>query len=271
MKRKLMIKLISVAVVIWIMPQVSSHSLTAKRLRLAAHNEVRAEQDWPEQESVDRSYQLAPGARVEVSMIYGPVDIETGDTDTAEVHIIRYARTREDLASRKIAVKHTSTSLVIRGEQDRSEGPAKVRHRVLLKIPRRVELLVQKVNARVNVGEIDGTVRLSRINGAVKVARAEGYSEVSQVNGSLSMTLVRLVPRGVLVEHVNGAVDLRFAGELNADLTVTEFNGGVSTDVPNAAVLEKLDRTIFRARIGAGGIPISISDVNGGVRLSPAG
>ena len=164
---------------------VSKNALTG------AESKAPMEQDFPEQDEIHQIYPLLPGARVEVSIIYGPVDIETVDTTVAEVHIIRSARTREDLSSRKIDIEHTSTSLVIQGERDRSEGPAKVRHRMLLKVPRRVDLSVQMVNARVNVGEVDGTVRLSRINGAVKVAQTLAHAEVSQINGSLTITIKR--------------------------------------------------------------------------------
>jgi hypothetical protein len=232
---------------------------------------AQTDQTFPERDEIHQSYQLLPGARVEVSVIYGLVDIETSDTNMAEVNIIRSARSREDLSSRKIDIEHTPTGLVIRGERDRSEGPATVRHRVLLKIPRRVELSVQTINARVNVGEINGPVRLSRINGAVKVAQAVAYAEASNINGSLTMTIAGLSNKGIRADDINGGIELRFADELNADLLITEFNGAVTPDVANVSVLEKTARTIFRARIGAGGIPISINDVNGSVRLKRAG
>src|SRR5947209_18621007 len=120
MKRRLMIKFVSAALVLLALPHVSAHVSSASRLATAIQEEGGAEQDWPKQERIDRSYRLSPGARVEASMIYGPVDIETGYTDLAEVHIVRYAQASEDLASRKISVEQTATGLVIRGKEDRS-------------------------------------------------------------------------------------------------------------------------------------------------------
>ncbi len=272
MKRKLMIKRLSAVLAFIILPQVDACGRAAVISARATEPQAsESAQDWPEQERIDRTYQLSPGACVVVSMIYGPVDIVTGDAGAAEVHIVRYARSRDDLSSRKISVEQTAGGLVVSGEQDHSEGPAKVRHRVLLKIPRRVELSVEKVNARLNVGEIDGPIRLSRINGAVKVARATTFSEISRINGSLTMTIAGLSKEGTRADDINGAIELRFADELNADLLVTEFNGAVTLDVANVSVLEKTPRTVFRARIGSGGSPISINDVNGSVRLTRAG
>jgi DUF4097 and DUF4098 domain-containing protein YvlB len=249
--------------------QITAGALDSKKVFTCEEPKAQQNQDFPERDEFRKSYQLLPGARVEVSVIYGVVDIETAETNVAEIHIVRLARSRQDFSSRKIDIEHTSTSLVVRGEQDRSDGPARVRHQVLLRLPRRVELSVQRINGRVIVGEIDGTVQFSRINGAVKVAQAVASADVTSINGSVTLTIAGL-REGIRASDINGAIELRFPDNLNADLVVTNFNGGVSTDVANVAALEKTPRTIFRARIGTGGIPISINDVNGGVRLARA-
>ena len=49
--------------------------------------------EFKERDEVTRTYQLPPGADVEVSSIRGAVEIFTADTATAEVQIIRTART----------------------------------------------------------------------------------------------------------------------------------------------------------------------------------
>ena len=57
--------------------------------------------DFPERDEINQTYKLAPGARVEVSSIRGPVVIVNGDSATAEVQIIRSARKRAERYSRK--------------------------------------------------------------------------------------------------------------------------------------------------------------------------
>jgi DUF4097 and DUF4098 domain-containing protein YvlB len=240
----------------------------ASAYRLA---ERQSSQDWSEQDRIDQTYRLAAGTHIELSTIYGPVDVETSDSDSAEVHIVRYARSREDLTSRKISIELTAKGLAIRGEKDHSEEPMKVRHRVIMRVPRNVDLSAERINGHLNVGEVNGTVSIHRINGAVRVDRAGGHADVSQVNGSLQMTLAQLVPQGLDIKRINGTVNLRFAADLNADLAVAEFNGAVNVNMPNTSILHKVQRQAFRARIGSGGPPISISDVNGSVRLDPAG
>ena len=62
------------------------------------HSRDRGEdRDFSERDEVNQTYELAAGARVEVSGINGAVDIETASGSTAEVHIVRSARSREDL------------------------------------------------------------------------------------------------------------------------------------------------------------------------------
>src|SRR5215468_9410589 len=67
-------------------------------------------------EEIRREYKLSPGASVEVSNINGPVEIETADTDKAEVHIVRSARTQKDFSDRQMIIEQTSAGLVVRGD-----------------------------------------------------------------------------------------------------------------------------------------------------------
>jgi hypothetical protein len=228
------------------------------------------DRDYSERDEIKQSYELSPGARVEVRGINGTVDIETGSS-AAEVHIIRSARTREELNYRRIIVEHTANSLIIRPEKENERGDRNVRQRVMLRLPRQVDLAVSGVNGRTNVGEIDGPVRLSGINGAVEVGQAVGYSDISGINGRVRINIARLSERGIQVSGVNGGVELRFAEDLNADLDVSGINGSVNTDMSNVTVIGKFSRQNFRAKIGAGGTPITVKGVNGSVRLSRVG
>lgn len=271
MINKTTIKLLFVTAALLFASQTTNYAQNNKNTALDAKQKSQTEDGFSEQEEVKRTFQLSPGATVEVSTIYGTVDIETTNTDTAEIHIIRYARNRADFSTRKINIEQTANGLAIRGERDLSQERAKVKHRVLLKLPRQVSLVVEKVNARVNIGEIDGEVRLARINGAVKIAQAAGFAEVSNINGSFTMTITKLGERGIRAEDINGSVELRFTDILNANLNVIEYNGSVNSELPNTSVIEKKRNEIFAARIGAGGIPISLTSVNGSIHLSRVG
>lgn len=231
--------------------------------------------DLPEKDEIRQTYELSAGARVEVKGINGGVTIETAPTNVAEVHIVRSARTKEDLNFHKIIIEHTGNSLVVRGENKKERGEwrdgREVRQRVMLKLPRQIDLAVNGINGKVGVGEVDGPVNLNGINGKVDVAQAANASDISGVNGRVTITLLRMSDRGMNVSGINGAVELRFTEEINADLDVSGVNGNVdSSDFP-MTVIGKMERHSFKAKIGNGGARINVSGVNGKVRIMRAG
>ncbi|HWP43080.1 MAG TPA: hypothetical protein VNO14_07595 [Blastocatellia bacterium] len=244
---------------------------------LAAQDRERGgnDRDLPERDEFRQTYELAPGAQVELSSLNCSINIENAPGNTAEVHIVRSARTREALEYGKIDVEQTPNSLIIRGQRDRDgdwRGRGReVRQRVYLRIPRQVNLWAHGINGSVTGGEIDGTVRLNGINGVVRIDQATGYVDISGINGRVMMNIASVDERGVRVTGVNGGVELRFSDDLNADLEVSGCNGSVHADMPNVTVQGKIRRDNFRARIGEGGTPIVVNGVNGRVRLTRAG
>lgn len=241
-------------------------------------SEANEKGDLSERDEIRQNYKLAPGAQVKVSGINGPVDVETADVDTAEVHIVRSARNREYLDYHKIIIEHSSDSLVVRADKESDSGGGllswfkpsiDVRHRVTLRLPRAVDLTTSGANGPVTVGEIEGRVRVSGVNGSVTLAHAESSAELSGINGRVKATIVRVSDEGLRVSGINGQVELWFGEKLDADLEVKGLNGKLTADVPDVVMEEKGSHR-YRARIGEGGAPITISGVNGSVRLSPA-
>jgi len=227
---------------------------------------------YTERDEINQTYTLASGARVEVRGINGTVDIETAAGSTAEVHVVRLARNRDDLNYHKIFVEQTADGLVVRGEEkNHDHGEHQVRHQVTLRLPRQIDLGVSGVNGRTTVGAVDGPVKISGVNGAVEVGQAVGYADLSGINGRVKVNIVRLSERGIHVSGINGGVEIGFAEDLNADVEVTGINGRVNADVPNVTVMGKLERNTFRARVGSGGTPIIINGINGSVKLTRGG
>jgi hypothetical protein len=231
--------------------------------------------EYAERDEFRQTYQIAPGSQVRVSGINGRVDVETTGGSTAEVHVVRSARTRADLEHRKVIVEQAGGGLTVRGEKEnnewgRGERRPDVRQQVTLRVPRNIDLNVSGVNGRTTVGEVDGPVKLSGINGRVEVGQARGHTDISGINGSVRMTITQLGERGIQISGVNGSVQLQFGETLNADLSVTGINGAVNTEgLPNVTLTGRVSRNNFNARIGAGGTPINVSGVNGSVRLAP--
>jgi hypothetical protein len=224
--------------------------------------------DWPEKDEFRQSYVLSSGAQVEVKGINGSVTIETGTGSTAEVHVIRSARTREDLEYRKVLVEQVGNRFVVRGENE-AEGRrrAEVRQQVRLKLPCKVDLQIHGINGSVKAAEIEGRGSVSGVNGKVELAQVGGINKISGINGSVSVGVTRLDQEGMRISGVNGRVDIQFTDDLNAEIHASGINGKVETDLPATSLLSEWSRSNFKAKVGSGGPLISVSGVNGKVAL----
>jgi hypothetical protein len=220
---------------------------------------------WPFRDETNQSYNLSSGARVEVSGINGHVEISPG-AGAVQVHIIRTAPTEEDLTHHRVIVQNSGGSLVVRGENE-NNSHARVQQHVILTVPTGVALRVSGVNGPVDVGDIEGPVDVHGVNGKVNIGRAIEHSTISGINGNITISLSQLSEQGMHVSGVNGQINISLAEGINADLEVSSINGSVSSDLP-MTIQGKWGPRDFHARMGSGGAPISISGVNGRVKIS---
>lgn len=226
-------------------------------------------------DEIRKSYELSPGAQVEISGINGSVNIETADTKTAEVYIVRSGKDAGALERRKIVIDNTPGSLTIRSAKgetgffDRLFG-SNPTERVTLKLPRQVQLATRGVNGAVTVGDLDGSVEISGINGRVEVGQATGSASFSGINGNVSVALRTLDKGDMRVSGINGNIELRLANTVNADFEAHGMNGSVRSDVPDITVDKSEHGNRYFAHIGTGGNSIKVSGINGNVRLTRA-
>jgi hypothetical protein len=234
--------------------------------------------DFAEREEIRRNYTLKPGSDVIVSGVNGRVDVETAETDHAEVLIVRSAKKREDLQFRKVKIEHDPSKLRILVENDRRSifsafgSRPEGRQRVMLKLPRKVKLETNNVNGDVAVGEIEGGVDAHGVNGKINIAQVTGGASFRSVNGKIDATIAKLSTGGEIdINGVNGNTILRFVGEVNADVDAHGQNGRVESDLPNLQESkEEKHYGRYSARIGTGGPHIRIRSVNGNVSLTKA-
>jgi len=223
-------------------------------------------------EEIRKSYDLAPGARVEVSGINGWVKIETSDSKSADVYIERTGESQEVLNRRKITIDNTAGGLTIRGEKgdagllSRMFGSSPTEH-LTLRLPRQISLVAEGVNGSVTSGEVDGRVEVSGVNGKVDIAQASGSAEFNGINGNVSVGLNQIGKDGIDISGINGNIELRLSDGVNADLDASGMNGNVTSDLPNV-VVDKNHHGSYSAQIGKGGNSISASGINGNIRLT---
>lgn len=234
--------------------------------------------DMAVKEEFRRKFKLAAESSISVNHFNGSVTVQTADTDTAEVLIIRSAKTQEDLQNyRKIKIEESENKLRIGIENDRKSlfsSLGKIpegRQRVIIKIPRKVNYNSYNISGNITLGEITGRVGLHEINGQIKAARIAGQTEIGNVNGNIEATFAQLDGKGVEVFDVNGNVELRFEGAVNAELNAWSITGQLNPAFPDVQARdEEQSRGRLKARIGSGGTQIKVSSVNGNVNLLKA-
>lgn len=258
--------LVLLAGVAGVVVRSSSRGTMAELRGLVSHsnaNDVR--------EEIRQTYELSPGARVELTGLNGAVKIETADTKTAEVYIERTASSQEALDRRKIVIEGDANNLRIRSEKgngffDRFFGSSGG-ERVTLKLPRQISLYAKGVNGAFVASDIEGAVEVAGINGRVQIGSAVGRATFKGINGNMVVGLKKLESDGVSLSGVNGNIELQLGTDVNADFDARGMNGQVISDLPGVEI-EKNKRGSYSARIGSGGTGITAKGINGNIRFT---
>jgi hypothetical protein len=222
-------------------------------------------------QEIRQTYELSPGARVELSGLNGAVRIETSDTKTAEVYIERTASSQEVMDRRKVIVEGDANSLRIRTENADTGFLSRLfgssGERATLKLPRQIALSAKGVNGSFVTTDIDGAVDVSGINGRVQIGSAVGRAAFKGINGNMVIGLKRIDQEGVTLSGINGNIELQLGSDVNADFDARGMNGQVFSDLPNVSI-DKGKRRSYWARIGNGGAGITAKGINGNIRFT---
>jgi hypothetical protein len=227
-------------------------------------------------DEIRKSFELQPGARLDVQGFNGKVEIQTSQTKTAEVYVLRTADSSDSLSRREVIIEQTSTGLLVRAKEARHLGiwehlfGRSPKEEVTIKAPRAIALSLKGINGGVTTGDIDGPLEAKGINGRVELGQSSQSADIGGINGSVVVGLKELGERGARLSGINGGIELRLASGLNADLTTRGINGNVRSDISEVTVNKDEPGSHYSAHIGNGGAPITLSGINGNVRLTRA-
>ena len=219
-----------------------------------------------ERDEINRSFTLPARGRVEVSTINGSVDIKAIDGDTATVQIERTGRSPAELDCNKIVLQQAAGNLLIESENTGGCGTIQVTHRVLLSLPRYVDLSVHGVSGPINIGEIEGTLRISGNSGEINLRQFGGGSRISGNSGTTIIKMRQIDARGLELSGNSGVLKLYVGDALNLNVRVSGQSGSVSSELPNVKFIKTGDADYY-ARIGSGGPTIYVEGNSGSVLL----
>ena len=222
-----------------------------------------------EGDQINRSFSLPGKARVEVSTFSGSVDINAVDGDTAIVQIERTARSRAELDCNRVVLGQASGNLTIQSKNVGGQGCNNIQvvDRVLLSLPRHVDVSVQGVSGPVNIGEIEGALRISGNSGSINLAQPGSGSRITGNSGTTTIRLRKLDAGGLELSGNSGAIKLYVDEGVNLDVKVSGLSGKASSELPNVQ-FQKTGDADYEARIGSGGPKINVAGNSGSILLT---
>lgn len=135
-----------------------------------------------------------------------------------------------------------------------------------IQVPSGAHVSANTVNGGVRVEGMNGEVSARTVNGGVNVTTSGGPVSATTVNGSVRAEIGTATREAMRFRTVNGSVEISLPGETSADLDISTVNGSINTEFP-ITVTGRWGPKNARGTINGGGETISISTVNGSVRL----
>lgn len=223
---------------------------------------------------------LAAGQWARAHSINGGVKFEPSPDNQLHIRAEKRWGRRGDPQDISFALVRTSTGLticVLRHDIDRCEedGINSGRQRnydrdasadLMIQVPGGAHVSANTVNGGVRVEGMNGEVKAHTVNGGVNVTTSGGPVSATTVNGSVRAELGTASRAPMRFRTVNGSVEVSLPGETSADLDISTVNGSINTEFP-ITVTGRWGPKNARGAINGGGETISISTVNGSVRL----
>jgi len=138
-----------------------------------------------------------------------------------------------------------------------------------VKIPAGVQFAGTTVNGEMSAEGMKADVWAHTVNGSVNVSTT-GIAEAGTVNGSVYVEMGRADWTGEMeFSTVNGTLTLILPATLNAEVRASTVNGDLVTDYP-MTISGRFGHRRMQGTIGSGGRSLSLSTVNGEIRLKKA-
>lgn len=240
--------------------------------------EVIVETVADESEKFAQTYPLTANGRVHVSNVNGSITIEGWERNEVKLEYTKTADTRERLADVDVHIDSRPDHFSVEADYDnwknnrsgdRWRGGGKLTVEFRLMVPRGAVLNeAETVNGSVTASNFTNVTRISAVNGAVKASNIRGTANLSTVNGEVAADFDRLEPGSkIMLETVNGRVNLLIPSDANATVKADSLNGNISNDFGLPVRKGKYVGRDLYGRIGSGDVQIKLNSVNGALSI----
>lgn len=226
--------------------------------------------------------QLAAGKTLWIRGVNGSIQAQPASGGEAEVSAVKHAR-HSDPEEVDIQVVPSEDGVTIcavypspRHREDNECLPGGEGHNntqnndvevdFTVQVPAGVNFVGKTVQGDITAQSLGANVQAHSVNGDIEVS-TKGYAEATTVNGSIRAALGRADwTGGMEFNTVNGGITLTLPAGFGASVEAKTVNGDLESGFP-LTVQGRFSRRTFRGTIGNGGRDLSLSTVNGSIRL----
>ncbi len=230
------------------------------------------------------SGRVAPGKSIEIKGVNGGISAEPSTGAQVEV-VARKSGRKSDPDEVTIEVIEHAGGVTIcavyptpRGDRPNECGPGEkgrmntrnndVQVEYTVRVPAGVRFIGRTVNGNIEARGLKADVEAYTVNGSIGLT-TRGVARATTVNGSIDAEMGTASTDALEFETVNGGITLTVPAGSGAELHASTVNGDISTDFP-LTVRGKFSRRSISGTIGRGGPNLSMTTVNGDIRLRSA-
>ena len=234
-------------------------------------------------ETIDRTFDVRPGAKLRLSNVNGRITIGSWDQPRVRVVAVKEAKgDRDDVArylkEMKVQMAQTAGGLTVTTVQPKQDGGFGIFDWLVgdhvngqvtydLTVPRTMNVDVSNTNGTISVKDITGAFELDTTNGKIECERCSGSMDASTTNGSIDAELVRVAKGQPLrFETTNGRISIALPKDAAMDVDAGTTNGSISSDLP--ITTQEKDRNTLRGTINGGGTRLRARTTNGGISIT---
>jgi len=226
-------------------------------------------------QKIDRTFDVLPGADVELTNVNGRITVKAWDQPRVKVVAVKKVEApRQDLQKAmnelRVEMQPRNGGLVVTTHYP-NEGhgssffdwlfgddiEAQVTYE--LTVPRTMNVTVDNTNGGIYVAEVAGKHELDTTNGRIEVTRCAGSVDAATTNGSIRAELVRVARNQPMhFETTNGRIEVSVPQDFAADIDASTTNGSIKSDLPIAT--RTLDDNSLRGTINGGGTSIRLRE-----------
>jgi hypothetical protein len=222
-----------------------------------------------------KTYELAPGGRVEINNVNGKVTVEPSTGNAVEVVAVKTAKgatseAAKDALGRVEIQEEVSRDLIRVGTKVAQRhgwfGSGGTQVAYTVRVPAAAEVKFTTVNGGIELAGLTGRITAETTNGGVVARNVSGAIDASTTNGGVDVELSKVAEGGAKLGCTNGGIKLRLPSDAKASITASITNGGIDASGLSIDTSESSRRRLV-GRLNGGGPAIRLEGTNGGITI----